>query len=687
MERFYTEDDCVIVARGCLLPDAANPAIFWDNISKNRISIKPLSQNRWDAKNNYSPYRELEDKTYSHWGAEIAEEVYQFLKKKLKLENSSRLEIMAQEALLQAMEEITLPSQKEKIGIILGAMNPDENYYITRFKFILESVNEKLKQRYPLLEYEKIEKHLKKHCELLFKDIDQNLDDILPASILHKLKEKHHFFGTSFIVDAACASGIASIDCAISLLRTKVLDMAFVGGIESNLGQGSYVLFSKVGALCVENCIPFDKLSDGLSQGEGAVIFCLQRYEDALRDGHKIYGVIKGIGSSSDGRSASLFQPNHAGQLLAEERAYSKLESRRVDYLELHGTGTKIGDHTEAQTTEVFFKGFRTPVGSVKSLVGHTKATAGATGILKCLLAIENHKIPATNYIQESIFTEDSNIFINSKVIKISPDKEQVRLGISSFGFGGTNFHLVLENHLQKNYITPLKVLEQSPVLLGSHTIEIEKFDPNWFTGKNVFYKIPPKSIRYIDRVHLLAVKATEILLNENLNLKLTDSQKDLTQVISASSLGMDVLDNLVARISLDTIAETLKTEKNDEHLIQNILDIKQDFEPISEESGPGILNNVIAGRVCNAFNFRGRNFNIDSDQASIAAAFKLLISDIKLGTCELVILIGVEEEIDPKNFRVIRKSVTSYAISSLSFAQKNFLKIQAQLEAPHASL
>ncbi|MGE3609716.1 MAG: beta-ketoacyl synthase N-terminal-like domain-containing protein [Bacteriovoracaceae bacterium] len=686
MDISYSKDDCVIVSRGCLLPDALNPSLFWENIAKNHLSIKPLSKKRWEAKNNFSPYRELEDKTYSHWGAEIAEEVYQQLKKKFDLKNSSRLEVMAHEALQQAIEGITLPSQREKVGIILGAMNPDENYYITRFKCLLDDVIEKLKKLYSASEFIKVEEHLKKHCELLFKDIDKNLDDILPSSIIHKLKERHQIKGTSFIVDAACASGIASIDCAISLIRTKVLDMAFVGGMESNLGQGSYVLFSKVGALCVENCIPFDKKSDGLSQGEGAVVFCIQRYEDAIRDGHKIYGVIRGIGSSSDGRSASLFQPNHLGQLLAEERAYSKLDSRRVDYLELHGTGTKIGDHTEAQTTEVFFKGFRTPVGSVKSLVGHTKATAGATGILKCLLALENHTIPRTSYIHEPIFSPDSDIYINSKELKISPDTEQVRFGISSFGFGGTNFHVVLENHLSAKRDTPEKVTAQNPVLLGTHTIELNEFDPQWFTGKNVFYKIPPKSIKYIDPIQLLAVKATEILLNEKLNLKLTDEQRDSTQVISASSLGMDILDHLVARISLDTIAETLKSEENNEGLVKNILDIKQGFGPISEESGPGILNNVIAGRVCNAFNFRGRNFNIDSDQASIAAALKLIISDIKLGLCELVFLIGVEEEIDQKDYRVIRKSVTSYAISSLSFAQKNFLKIQAQLEDQNAT-
>jgi acyl transferase domain-containing protein len=683
----YAEDDCVIVSRGCVLPDAINPESFWNNISKNLVSIKALSKNRWDAKNNFSPYRELEDKTYSHWGAEISEEIYEYLKNKLNLIGSSRLELMAQEAFAQALEPLMLPNDLKKVGIILGAMNPDENYYKIRFKLLLEDIIKELQKNYNAEEFKRVEPFLKKHCELFFKDIKNNIDDILPTSILFKLKQKYKILGPSFIVDAACASGIASIDCAMSLLKTNQLEMVFVGGMESNLGQGSYVLFSKVGALTVENCIPFDQKSDGLSQGEGAVIFGVQKFSDAIRTGNKIYGVVRGIGSSSDGRSASLFQPNHSGQLLAEERAYRNLDSRRVDYLELHGTGTKIGDQTEAQTTEVFFKGFHTPVGTVKSLVGHTKATAGATGILKCLMSLENKLIPSSKYIQDSIFQNESEVYINTRDIKIFPESENVRFGVSSFGFGGTNFHLVLENYLKNKDESiiydkaPSRNLLNVPVLLGSHTIAFSDFEPSWFTSKDAFYKIPPKSIRYIDKAQLIAVKATEFLLSDKLNINFTDEQKDLVQVISASSLGLDVLEHLIVRISLDTIIETLKIEDQKFNLSENISGIKHSYIPVTEESGPGILNNVIAGRVCNAFNFRGRNFNIDCDQASTAAAFQLLTSDIQLGLSEFVILIGVNENIDQKDCRVIRKSLTAYAICSQKFAQNNFLKIEAEIK------
>jgi len=689
----YAADDCAIISVGCCLPDAPDVKKFWYNVQNNISAIKPISDERWDKKYNYSPYRELNDKTYSYYGAEIAQSTYDHLRDYYYRPEKvvSRLELMALSSVEQALNQIKLPSDRHKMGAILGIMNPDENYYISRFKCHSDEIENLLHEFYDENEFVTIKSMMLHHYDRLFKKVVENIDDVLPTSIIHKLKEKFQFSGRSFLVDAACASGVASIDVAMLLLKNRSLDMVLAGGMESNLGPGTYTLFSKVGALAIERCLPFDKRSDGLSQGEGAVVFCLQRLEDAIRDGHKIYGIVKSVGSSSDGRVASLFQPDHAGQLLAETRAYAGLGSRRVDYLELHGTGTKIGDYTESRSTDTFFKGFKIPVGSVKALFGHTKAAAGATGTLKCLMSIQNQVIPACEYIQESVFPADSDLFLNKKEIKIHPEKETVRFGISSFGFGGTNYHMVLENYLPTNQVavSDKKQDIEVPVLLGSKKLFFDDYDPMWFTAKDSFYKIPPKSLIHIDRAQLMAVKATEELLINDLKLELNTESKDNVQVISASSLGLDVLNHVVTRITLDTISETIKDEAKNQKtedqeffltLSKNLQTIKEKFDAATEESGPGVLNNVIAGRVCNAFHFRGRNFNLDCDQASVTAAMELISSEIKNGANNLFILIGIDEEIVPSKYVVNRKSVTVYAISSQKFAMKNFLPIRAEI-------
>src|SRR5690606_24880069 len=151
-----------------------------------------------------------------------------------------------------------------------------------------------------------------------------------------------------------------------------------------------------------------DKRSDGLSQGEGSVVFVLKRLSDAKRDGDKIWGIIRSCASSSDGRVASLFQPSLGGQILAYTWAYKNFENNRVDFIELHGTCTKISDHSKAQSITAFFKNYVIQVGSIYSLLRHIKSPAGATGLLKCLLMMRERHIPASAYLPESVLPKET---------------------------------------------------------------------------------------------------------------------------------------------------------------------------------------------------------------------------------------------------------------------------------------
>ncbi len=691
-------DDIVLVSQSCLLPGSKNVSEFQINFLTGMVFVDELPDSRWNKKINYSPYKEVDDKSYSHFGADISEQTYQELADKWKIKSKNKLELMTIESMSQATEGIQLPSDRRKIGVILGAMNPDENYYITRFKKQLNPLLTEIENAYSKEEFEKIRPYLDQHCRYLFKNINESIDDLLPQSVLEKTCQRFDFKGPRFIVDAACAAALASIDTAISLIQSNMIDFAFVGGIESNLGQGSYVLFSKVGALSPTQTLPFDKKSKGLSQGEGAVIFGIQKKSVAIQMGNPILATIVKIGSSSDGQVASLFQPDVQGQRLALERAYSGLSSRNIDFLEMHGTGTQIGDMTEARSASDFFENFKIPAGSLKYHIGHTKATAGAASILKCLAIAKNKVIPASSYCSDPIIDEKSSIYINQQQLNL-PENDFYRFGISSFGFGGTNFHLVIdvENRIKSNQqekthgnINQKSVNIDSKdhsVIVGHKTLNWEDYSVHNFTGRQSFYKIPPNSIPYIDQAQLLAVQVVKELLIDDLNLHFNQKIKDEIQVISASTIGLDILDDIVARVSLDTIAETIAQEKIYPDLAEKIFRLKTKYQNVSEESGPGILNNVIAGRISNAFHFRGRNMNIDCDQGSIPAALFVAHSTIENNPNAVVIVLGLHEDIDDIQLKVHRLAVTAYLLTSKDFARKHMLPIESELRIVDATI
>lgn len=685
---------------GCFLPGAYSPQEYWDLLISNRCEIKPISEKRWKKELNYSPYRELPDKSYSHYGAEIPDEIYVSYRKKWfgEVTNISRMDIMAFEALGQAYDGVALPPA-DRISLILGAMNPDERYFVTRFKTSIDNLDEEISTHFTKDKHEQLKSLMKKYADRLTQGFEEKTDDLMSTSVLSRLKERFKIGGRSFIVDAACAAGIASIDLGMSYLQNKTADFVFVGGLESNLGQGTYVLFSKVGALSEERCLPFDKKSRGLSQGEGSVIFGLQRFEDAQRMGNKILGVVRGVGASSDGKVASLFQPDIGGQMLALKRAYTTVENQRVDFVELHGTGTQVGDYTESESVSLFYKNFEIPVGAVKSLIGHTKATAGAAGVLKCLLAIQNRQIPGSDYISDSLFA-NSDLFLNKEAINLKKTEHTMKCGISAFGFGGTNFHLLLEQYNPSVEKGPSSLVKSTVAadssgvaFLGSFEIDLSEFSEKLFTDKGAIYKLPPKSLKFIDRTQLMAVHAVAELL-KIVNPPMTQFHRDQTHVYSASTLGLDILNDLTQRIAIDTIIEGIDkdpiTDLQDSEkelvlsLSEALKSIKNSFIPATEESGPGVLNNVIAGRVCNAFNFRGKNLNIDCDIASIEAAVEVICEDIRAGKDGLFILVGIVEEVDVTNYKMIRSRIIASAFSSLEFAKENFLNIHAQQVSSH---
>ena len=273
--------------------------------------------------------------------------------------------------------------------------------------------------------------------------------------------------GTNCVVDAACASSLAAIHLAGLELAAGLSDMVITGGVDTFNDIFMYMCFSKTPALSpTGDAKPFDASCDGTVLGEGLGMLVLKRLADAERDGDRIYAVLKGMGSSSDGRSSAIYAPRAGGQKVALQRAYATagVTPDTLDLIEAHGTGTKVGDATELSgLTEVFQTGAAggtqdgaawCALGSVKSQIGHTKAAAGVAGVIKAAMALHQKVLPPTIKVTQPLEgaaaadAKPSPFYVNTQKRPWLPSANHPRrAGVSALGFGGTNFHAVLEEH------------------------------------------------------------------------------------------------------------------------------------------------------------------------------------------------------------------------------------------------
>ena len=291
---------------------------------------------------------------------------------------------------------------------------------------------------------------------------ENSFPGLLGNVIAGRIANRLNLGGTNCTVDAACASSLSAMKMAISDLLEYRSDMMIAGGVDADNSPLMYMCFSKTPAFTKgENPRPFDEDSGGVMIGEGLGMVVLKRLEDAERDGDRIYAVVKGIGTSSDGKFKSIYAPRSGGQAKALRRAYedANVEPLCIGMLEAHGTGTAAGDVAEFEgLKEVFTEkkpeksGYpdyqHIALGSIKSQIGHTKAAAGIAGLIKTALSL-HHKIlpPSINidHPSKKLGIEKTPFYLNTEPRPWITDGEPRRAGVSAFGFGGTNFHYVLE--------------------------------------------------------------------------------------------------------------------------------------------------------------------------------------------------------------------------------------------------
>jgi len=263
--------------------------------------------------------------------------------------------------------------------------------------------------------------------------------------------------GPSLSVDTACSSSLVAVELAVEKLRANRCSLAVVGGVNLMLSEEPYLVTCAARMLSVDGrCATFDSQANGIVRGEGAGCVVLKLLDQALADGDKVLAVVRGAAVNQDGRSATLTAPNGLAQqaLIRTALRDASLEGKDIDYVECHGTGTKLGDPIEVEALGRVLGNDRSkPVvlGAVKTNIGHLEGAAGIAGFIKTVLVLQHRQAPPNLHFK----TLNPAMSLDSfqgvvPVVKttIAVDGE-IRAGVSSFGFGGTNCHVVLESYGQ----------------------------------------------------------------------------------------------------------------------------------------------------------------------------------------------------------------------------------------------
>jgi len=466
------QEPIAVVGIGLRLPGADSPERFWDQIISRRSGIVEVPPDRWGNPDfYYHPDPKVPDKSYSRIGGFVTDFVFEPLKYRIPPAVAGKMDRTQQLAVsctADALEDAGLSPEDLKtarVGIVLGNSMGGENsdLYATRVGLprtvaCLEESLEGL-QLSPEAKKALVDEFRNRYLEGLPSITEDSLPGELANVISGRVANVFNLRGPNFTVDAACASSMAAVMNAVAALREGTIDYAITGGVDAAMSPPSFVKFCKIGALSADGSRPFDEGANGFVMGEGAGILVLKRLSDAIRDGDRIYSTILGVGSSSDGRGKGITAPNAAGQ---ERAVQACLESTGVapgsiSLVEAHGTSTPVGDSTELGVLDKIFRQAEAEpgsvgIGSVKSQIGHLKAAAGAAGMIKVILSLHHQTLPPTINVKKPnpcIDWQTSPLFLVTEQQPWPARNESPRrAGVSAFGFGGTNFHIIVQEHV-----------------------------------------------------------------------------------------------------------------------------------------------------------------------------------------------------------------------------------------------
>lgn len=460
-----------IIATSSFFPGAIECRQYWHNILNGCDFISDIPSSHWDS-SNYSPLKEFQETIYCPKGGflpNIPFDPIEFNIPPSVLPQTDTVQLLALVAAKRLIGDIhSLQSgkvSKSDVSIILGMTGGTE---------LMTSMSAKIQTpifERVLKEFDLDTKVIRNICDNYNQNFSTWTEATFPGLLTNvvagRIANRLGLKGTNCTVDAACGSSLAGIKMAAQELWTGQADLVITGGCDALSDPFVYNCFSKTPALSRSgDCKPYSKHADGTVLGEGVGLIALRRLSDAERDNDSILAILKGIGSSSDGLPIGIYAPSSEGQALAITRALkmASIDPGEIELIEGHGTGTIAGDKAEFEGLKIAYlrnkeKKQFCALGSVKSQIGHTKSAAGVASVLKAIYSL-NHKIlPPTIKVSEpnsSFNLESSPFYLNTSPRPWIRTEEKTRkAAVSSFGFGGSNFHVVLEEYKGKNISKP----------------------------------------------------------------------------------------------------------------------------------------------------------------------------------------------------------------------------------------
>ncbi|WP_433854475.1 SDR family NAD(P)-dependent oxidoreductase [Streptomyces kronopolitis] len=410
-----------VIGMGCRLPGASDPAQFWSALLAGRDLVTEVPADRWDVASLYSPDGGP-GRSQSKWGGFLDDaalfdpEFFGF-----DAEAAHHLDPLARKALEVSVEALRDAGYREDevrggaVGVFVGTRTGNHRA------------------------------HLQPPQRAYIAGVNQNF---VAAHISHFLD----LTGPNLVVDSACSSSLVTIHLAARSLASGETSMALAGGVDLLFDEEPYLMLSAGKALSpTGRCRTFDESADGLVPGEGAGMVLLKRLDDALRDGDRVLAVIESSGVNNDGRTMGHTTPSGRAQrtLISDVLTRAGADARTVGYVEAHGTGTMIGDPIELQALTAVHRTYTEDrgycgIGSVKSSMGHLLSAAGVAGFIKAVQILRHGRLVPTLHCDRPnprFAFADSPFYPVTRVTDLPAGS---RVGISAFGFGGTNAHVLL---------------------------------------------------------------------------------------------------------------------------------------------------------------------------------------------------------------------------------------------------
>ncbi|HEY9044868.1 MAG TPA: acyltransferase domain-containing protein, partial [Ohtaekwangia sp.] len=436
---FPAQEAIAIVGMSCRFPNANSLDEFWDILKNGKDTIAEISKERWDAAKYYDPDPMAERKVQQRH-ASLLSDIHHFDPLFFNISPAEASEMSPSQKLMlelswEAVENSTIPFNDIKgknVGVYVGNIWTDFEHY------------RKAKNAKATL-----------HSAV---GMSSNV-------VANRVSFALGFTGPSLVIDTGCSASLVALHLACQSIINNESEMSIVGGINHILDPDKYIELTQFGGLSVKGkCSTFDNDADGFVRGEGGGVLLLKKLSDAERDGNKIFAVIRGTAVNNNGFNDTLPATSTEGQISLLETVYNNagILPHEVHYVEAHGTGTKLGDPNEARAIGEFFGQNRTGnklrVGSVKTNIGHTEATAGIAGLIKVVLAMQHKTLPPNLNFNNP----NPNIPFEALKLEVQGDltawpvngDETFKAGVNSFGWGGTNAHAALEEYRAVKKVT-----------------------------------------------------------------------------------------------------------------------------------------------------------------------------------------------------------------------------------------